>query len=179
MTLNVFAYSRKNIKPEKLHCTIFHLKNYCGYFYWRMFSPCSVSKWLNLKDLITRSPHYDILAKTCSRLTAVSGYLVFPPKWRWFTRAHYLLLVILVIRIQSSLILTLTTWRYEMTSTIHLGIFYVVLCPNPACTAVDTAELSPRKCCVIIRPDWSRPWPVIIVISPHIPPQGSWCHTFP
>ena len=36
---------------------------------------------------------YDILSKTRNRMTTNDdGYLVFPPKWRWFTRVHHLVI---------------------------------------------------------------------------------------
>ena len=64
--LRVFT---KNFQHEKLpHRTIFHLKNKSGYFYWR-YSPFPVAKWLHFSNLITCSRHYDILAKTRSRMT--------------------------------------------------------------------------------------------------------------
>ena len=67
--LKCFRVFSKNIQPGKLYCTIFYLKNLCGYFYWRGFSPFLVAKCLNFKNFITCSPrHYDILAKIRSRM---------------------------------------------------------------------------------------------------------------
>ena len=42
--LKVFSRILEKYSTRKLHSTIFHLKNLCGYFYWRRFSPFPVAK---------------------------------------------------------------------------------------------------------------------------------------
>ena len=57
------------------------------------------------------SYHFDIPAKTRGRVTRCDdGYHFFPPKWRWFTREHYL-----ISTEKISYSLSLTRWNLNLS----------------------------------------------------------------
>ena len=56
--------------PEKLHFTVFSPKRLVQLFILMEVEPSSDSKRIELPHLITCSRHYDILAKTRSRMTS-------------------------------------------------------------------------------------------------------------
>ena len=66
-----FSMFSKQRHPGKLHFTFFHQKSSYGYLYWRRLSTLPIAKWWNFLDLITCSRHFNILAKTRSRITTV------------------------------------------------------------------------------------------------------------
>ena len=52
-----------------LQCTYFHMKRWHFYLYWRRLILLPFAKRSNFVHLITCFRHYDILAKTRSRIT--------------------------------------------------------------------------------------------------------------
>ena len=62
------VFSKKNT-PRKASSYFFSPKSLYSYLDWRMLSPLQIVKWWNFLHLITCSRHYDILAKTRSKMT--------------------------------------------------------------------------------------------------------------